>query len=76
MTTQDSKVSDIQLAAYLLAMEQPLLRVEGNEGRKVFVFSHVPEEVAFAYYQGRDIVSARKLFGAYRDLKGLTRQAM
>jgi hypothetical protein len=72
----ETKISDLQLAAYLMALEYPLLRVEGAIGRKVFVFQEVPEAVVFAYYQGRDQVSARKLFGAYRDLKGLTLQAL
>ena len=72
----ETKVSDLQLGAYLMALDYPLLRTEGERGRKVFVFREVPEEVVFTYYQGRDCVSARKLFGAYRDLKGLTRQSM
>jgi hypothetical protein len=72
----ETKVSDLQLGAYLMALDYPLLRCEGASGRKVFVFREVPEEVIFKYYQGQDCISARKLFGAYRDLKGLTRQAM
>jgi hypothetical protein len=72
----ETKVSDLQLAAYLMTREYPLLRVEGPSGRKLFVFGEVPEEAVFVYYQGQDRVSARKLFGAYRDLKGLTRQAL
>lgn len=70
------KVSDLQLAAYLMARDHPLLRFEGPSGRKMFVFGKVPEEEVFAYYQSGDRVSARKLFGAYRDLKGLTHQAI
>ena len=71
----EMKISDLQLAAYLTALDYPLLRIEGPSGRKVFVFAQVPNEVVFAYYSGQEQVSARKLFGAYRDLKGLTIQS-
>lgn len=70
------KISDLQLAAYLTALDYPLLRIEGASGRKVFVFGEVPDEVVFAYYSAQDRVSARKLFGAYRDLKGLALQTL
>jgi hypothetical protein len=63
----ETKVSDLQLAAYLMALDYPLLRVEGDNNRQVFVY-RAPEEVIFRYYQGQDCTSARKLFGAYRDL--------
>jgi hypothetical protein len=72
----ETKVSDLQLAAYLMALDYPLMRVEGTSGRKLFVFRGVPEEMVFTYYQGQDGISARKLFAAYRDLKGLTRQVV
>jgi hypothetical protein len=67
----ETKVSDLQLAAYLMALDYPLLRVEGPHHRKVFIYVDVPEATTLAYYQGADRTSARKLFGAYRDLRGL-----
>lgn len=73
---KETKVSDLQLAAYLTALDYPLLRVEGPNGRKVFVFTDVPDEVVFAFYSGRDPVSARKLLDALRNLKGLALQAL
>jgi hypothetical protein len=60
---------------YLVALDYPLPRVEGPSGGKVFVFREIPEEVLFAYDSGHNRVSARKLFGAYRDSKGLIVQA-
>jgi hypothetical protein len=64
------KISDIQLAAYLMALDYPLLRVEGDCRRKVFVYT-APESVVMQYYQGTHKTSARKLLGAYKDLKAL-----
>lgn len=72
----ESRISDLQLTAYLTALDYPLLRVEGPSGRKVLIFNGVPDEVVFTYYSGQDHISARKLYGAYRDLKGLTLQAL
>lgn len=73
---KETRISDLQLAAYLVAHDYPLAGVEGPPGRKVFKFREVPDEVIFAYYTGRDLISARKLFGAYRDLKALTVQGL
>jgi hypothetical protein len=67
----ETKISDLQLAAYLMALDYPLLRVDEPNHRKVFVYKGVPEAITLAYYQGQDAISARKLFGAYRDLRGL-----
>jgi hypothetical protein len=67
----ETKVSDLQLAAYLLALDYPLLMVEGPNHRRVFIYGGVSEAVTLAYYRGQDAISARKLFGAYRDLRGL-----
>jgi hypothetical protein len=76
MQLMATKVADLQPGAYLMALDYPLGRCEGASGRKVFVFREVPEEVLCKYSQGHDCLSARKLLGAYRALKGLTRQAM
>ena len=64
------KISDLQLAAYLMALDYPLLRVEGDCRREVFVYA-APENVVMQYYRGTDKTSAWKLLGAYKDLKAL-----
>jgi len=70
------KISDLQLAAYLVAVGYPLARVEGLNGKKVFVFEAVPDDVIYGYYREEDRTSARRLFNAFRDLKGLTYQLL
>lgn len=72
----ETKVSDLQLAAYLMALDYSLLRVDGPNHRKVFVYEGMPEAITLAYHQGQDAISARKLFGAYRDLKGTIMHTM
>ncbi len=72
--TKYTRISDLQLAAYLLASDYSLRKTEGEGHRIVFIFAGVPEDTVFRYYRGEDSISARKLFGAYRDLKGLTLQ--
>ena len=72
--TKEMSISDLQLAAYLLASGYPLIRIEGTDHRLLFIFTNVSEETIYLYYRGEDSISARKLFGAYRDLKGLTLQ--
>jgi hypothetical protein len=72
----EMKITDLQLAAYLTALDYPIVRVEGPTGRRAFVFGDIPQDVVLTYYSGADRISARKLFGAYRDLKGLTVQAL
>ncbi|MBI3989761.1 MAG: hypothetical protein HY347_09110 [candidate division NC10 bacterium] len=71
---QEIRVSDLQLAAYLLARGFKLLRAEGSPSRVTFIFEAVSDEVVFSYYRGEDQISARSLFNTYRDLKGLTVQ--
>ena len=74
--SRETRVTDLQLAAYLLASDFPLLRTEGSPHRIAFVFQGVSEDRVFAFYRGDDAISARLLFGAYRDLKGLTIQRL
>ena len=45
----ETKVSDLQLAAYLMALDYPFLRVEGPHYRKVFIYGDVPEAVTLSY---------------------------
>lgn len=72
-----TRISDLALAAYLLARDYPLVDVEGPcGGRRNFIFADVPKDVLVAFYSGQVSVDARKLLGALRDLKGLTVQAL
>ena len=73
---KEVRISDLQLAAYLFAHEYSLIGTEGTNHRRVFIFVNVPEDIVFRYYRGEDNISARKLFGAYRDLKGLATQCL
>ncbi len=70
----ETRISDLQLASYLLALEYPILRTEGPSQRTQFVFAKVPDEVIFRFYQGNSTVNPRKLLDAYRNLKGLLLQ--
>jgi hypothetical protein len=61
--------TDLQLAAYLVTLGHPLRRLDGPRGRRVFAFGPEAEGDSFGYFQDARPVSARKLFGAHRDLK-------
>jgi len=71
---KEVKVSDLGLAAYLKAHAYPLVGIEGPPSRRLFLFE-APEDAILAYYADRDQTSARTLFAAWRDLRGLTMQA-
>ncbi len=67
------RVSDLQVASYLLSLDYSVIRVEGHSPRTEFIFN-VPENVIQQYYGGicpHCGISPRKLYGALRDLKGL-----
>ena len=64
---------DLNLAAYLLATNHPLRRLDGPPGKIAFVFGSVSEDDVTAFYGGAK-VDARQLLGAVRDLKGLLAQ--
>ena len=68
---KETRISDLQLASYLLALDYPIIRTEGASHRTEFIFADVPEEVVFHFYQGDSTVNPRKLLDAYRNLKGL-----
>ena len=61
---------DLNLAAYLLATNHPLLRLDGPPGKSAFIFGNVAPQDVSAFYAGAK-VDARQLLGALRDLKGL-----
>jgi hypothetical protein len=61
--------SDLQLASYLKLRGYELARVEGDPGRRVFVFLGVPSGAVTAYFSGSDPVAPVPLFQTYRQLK-------
>lgn len=65
--------SDLGQAAYLVACDVPLLRVDPGD-RATFVFPGPARERAMLFFQpGRGVVEARKFHLALRDLRGLSR---
>lgn len=73
--TNVTRIGDLGLGAYLVALDYSLVGVEGVSGRREFVFENVPKDVVVSFYSGKGLVDARKLLGAFRDLKGLTVQS-
>ena len=71
---KESRVSDLQLAAFCLHLDYPLLHTDRSTGRVEFVFGGVPQDVIARFYQGGHNANARKLLDAYRNLKGLLMQ--
>jgi hypothetical protein len=67
------ETSDLGIAAFCLARDLPLLRVEQAE-RVRFVFPGSAKDTAALFYQpGRNLVDARKFHMGLRELRGLTR---
>ena len=67
------RTSDPNIATYLVALDYPILRVEGSADRVEFVFpSSIPEDVLLGYYNS-GTAPARKLLNAHRDLLGPVR---
>ncbi len=62
--------SDLSLAAFLMTLDFPLLKTEGNGRRVAFHFPSTAVEAAPGYLQGEK-VSARAFSAALRDLKSL-----
>jgi predicted kinase len=69
----DFTTRDLHLAAYLLASDHPLRRLNGPPGQRSFVFGNVSQQTVAAFYSGAT-VDARKLLNAVRDLKALLHQ--
>ena len=72
---EETRVSDIELSAFLLCKDYPLLRTEGTSHRLEFIFGSVPQEIVFSFYQDNTLVNGRKLLAAYRAIKGLVIEA-
>jgi Domain of unknown function (DUF5659) len=69
------RISDVHLAAYLVAKGFALLGVEGQPSRREFLFTDVPPDAIVGYYNG-ELVSARALLDALRNLRGLLVQGL
>ncbi len=67
---QDFKTSDLSLAAFLMTLDFPLLKTDGNGRRVVFYFPSTAAEAAPGYLRGEK-VSARAFSASVRDLKSL-----
>ena len=66
------EVSDLPAASFTMAIGGKLVGIRrGDSSRVIFRFSGVEEADLLRFYSGDDLVSARALFSAYRDLKGL-----
>jgi hypothetical protein len=70
MNGTDYSTTDINLAAYLLATDHQLLRLDGPPRQRSFTFGSVTAEDVRRFYAGAPS-DARKVLGALRDLKGL-----
>jgi hypothetical protein len=70
------RITDIHLAAFLLAKGYPVAQVIGPQGRREFVFHDVPDGIILTFYGGPDAVSARALFDALRNVRGLVSQPL
>jgi len=67
---QNFKTSDLSVAAFLMTLDFPLLKTEGNGRRVVFYFPSTAAEAAPGYLRGEK-VSARAFSASVRDLKSL-----
>lgn len=74
MSRDEVPISDLHLAAFVLARGGRLVRLAGSQDRREFVFQGIAPEVIAAYYGGNDSVSARALLDALRNVRGLISQ--
>ncbi len=66
--------SDLGVAAFLVARDTPLLRVDTSATRALFVFPCSAARLAPLFYQaGQNTVDGRRFHVALRDLRGLAR---
>ncbi len=71
---EDRRISDVHLAAYFRAKGYKIIKVSPDGRRTEWTFAAVPESVILDYYNGSDEVSARELFNAFKEMKGLSYQ--
>ncbi len=75
--SEEFLTADLGLAAFLTALDAPLLAVRFDGRRAIFVFPATVESLGRKFYQpGSDVVSARRFHMALRDLRGLAREAV
>lgn len=66
--------TDLGIAAFLVAHEVPLLRVDADEHLSLFVFPVHAAEIAVRFCQpGQNMVDGRRFHLALRELRGLAR---
>jgi hypothetical protein len=75
-TDHETKITDIEIAAYLVAVGQKLVRLEGPSTRRAFVFADVPSDVLMAFYHDAPCVAPRQILTALRQLKTLVHQPL
>lgn len=68
--TAAQRITDLNLAAFLLALGYRLLDVEPG-ARVTFLFD-APDTTVLAFYAEDTLVPARKLLDALKNLKGIT----
>ena len=68
------RTDDLGVAAFLVAHEVPLLRIDVEEQRSCFAFPAHAKDIALRFYQpGRNLVDGRRFHLALRELRGLAR---
>lgn len=73
-STDEYTTSDLGQAAFLLAREMPLLRVDHQGQRATFVFPASAGGVAWLFFRpGQNLVDARRFHLSLRELRGLAR---
>ncbi len=73
-TPDEYRTSDLGQAAYLLARDVPLLRVDHEGDRATFVFPGTARGTGRLFYHpGQNSVDARRFHLSLRELRGLAR---
>ncbi|MBI5749546.1 MAG: hypothetical protein HZA00_10515 [Nitrospinae bacterium] len=72
-TSKEFSTRDIYLASTIKQAGVPILRVEGNGGRGIFVFKHSEkiEPLIAKYFNGELLVDAKGLFETWKSLKSM-----
>ncbi len=67
------RISDLNVAAFLLAKGHRLLGTDFGGARVTFLFD-APDSAVSDYFDENCVISPRKLLNALRDLKGILQQ--
>lgn len=76
MNEREKRISDINLASYLRAKGYRLIDVRPDGRHTEWVFEAVAHEEILRYFNGDDQTSARDLFNAFKEMKGLSYQRL